>query len=161
MELLFVGHIKFSLIIVYLVQFISFKVGDIFKDGTNFSHRSHWLRGLRRRCATARLLRLWVRIPPGAWISVCCECCVLSDRGLCDGLIPRPEESYRLLCIVVCDLETSKMRRPWPTGGCWAKNKQPKKYISCNNVQWFSVILFNVLRLACSLTQLCQYKYIY
>jgi hypothetical protein len=24
------------------------------------------------------------------------ECCVLSDRGLCDELITRPEESYRL-----------------------------------------------------------------
>ena len=24
-----------------------------------------------------RLLRLWVRIPPGAWMSVFCECCVL------------------------------------------------------------------------------------
>ena len=36
---------------------------------------------------------------------VCCECCVLSDRGLCDGLITRPKESYRLWCVVVCDLE--------------------------------------------------------
>jgi len=27
---------------------------------------------------------------------VCCECCVLSGRGLCDELITRPEESYRL-----------------------------------------------------------------
>ena len=27
-----------------------------------------------------RLLRLWVRIPPGVWIFVCCECCVLSLR---------------------------------------------------------------------------------
>ena len=48
---------------------------------------------------------------------VCCECCVLSGRGLCDELITRPEESYRLWCVVVCDQETSKMRRPWPTGG--------------------------------------------
>jgi len=34
---------------------------------------------------------------------VCCECCVLSGRGLCDELITRPEESYRLgasLCVV-------------------------------------------------------------
>jgi len=37
----------------------------------------------------------------------CCECCVLSGRGLCDELIIRPEDSYRLLCVVVCDLETS------------------------------------------------------
>jgi hypothetical protein len=27
---------------------------------------------------------------------VCCACCVLSGRGLCDELITRPEESYRL-----------------------------------------------------------------
>ena len=53
-------------------------------------------RGLRRRSTTAGLLRLWVRIPPWAWMSVCCECCVLSGRGLCDALITRPEESYRL-----------------------------------------------------------------
>jgi hypothetical protein len=30
-----------------------------------------------------------------------------SGRGLCDELITRPEESYRLWCVVVCDLETS------------------------------------------------------
>ena len=37
------------------------------------------------------------------------ECRVLSGRGLCDELITRPEESYRLCCVVVCDLETSRM----------------------------------------------------
>jgi len=26
----------------------------------------------------------------GAWMYVCCECCVLSCRGLCDELITRP-----------------------------------------------------------------------
>ena len=39
---------------------------------------------------------------------VCCECCVLSGRGLCDELITRPEESYRLWCVVVYDLENLK-----------------------------------------------------
>ena len=58
--------------------------------------RSQWPRGLRRGSAAARLLGLWVRIPPGAWMSVSCECCVLSGRGLCVGLITRPEESYRM-----------------------------------------------------------------
>ena len=48
---------------------------------------------------------------------VCCECCVLSGRGLRDELITRPEESHRLRCVVVCDLETSRMRRPWPAFG--------------------------------------------
>ena len=38
---------------------------------------------------------------------VCCECRVLSGRGLCDELVTRPEESYRLWCVVVGDLETS------------------------------------------------------
>jgi hypothetical protein len=36
-----------------------------------------------------------------------CVCCVLSGRGLCDGLITRPEESYRLWRVVECDQETS------------------------------------------------------
>jgi hypothetical protein len=38
---------------------------------------------------------------------------VLSGRGLCDELITRPEESYRLCCVVVCDLETSRMGAPY------------------------------------------------
>ena len=52
------------------------------------------------------------KIPPGAWIFVCCECRVSSGRGLCDELITRPEESYRLCC-VVCDLETSRIGAPY------------------------------------------------
>jgi len=38
---------------------------------------------------------------------------VLSGRGVCDELITRPEESYRLWCVVVCDLETSRMGAPY------------------------------------------------
>ena len=30
----------------------------------------------------------------GAWMSVCCECCVLSGRSLCVGLIAHPEEYW-------------------------------------------------------------------
>ena len=51
--------------------------------------------------------------PTGAWIFVCCECRVLSGRGLCDELITRPEASYRLCCVVVCYLETSRMGAPY------------------------------------------------
>jgi len=76
--------------------------------------RSQWPLGLRHKSAVARLLRSWVWIPPGAWMFVCCECCVLSGRGLCDELITCPEEFYRLWCVIVCDLETSRMSRPWP-----------------------------------------------
>jgi hypothetical protein len=39
--------------------------------------RSQWPCGLRRGSAAARLLGLWVRIPPWARRSVCCDCCVL------------------------------------------------------------------------------------
>ena len=71
------------------------------------------------RSKAARPLRLWVWIPPGAWMVVFCECCVLSGRGLCDGLITRPEESYRPWRIVVCDQETLKMRRLKPATELW------------------------------------------
>jgi hypothetical protein len=52
---------------------------------------------------------------------VCCGCRVLSGRGLCEELITRPEESYRVRWVVVCDLEI------WPIGGCRARNKQTNK----------------------------------
>ena len=38
---------------------------------------------------------------------------MLSGRGLCDELITSPEESYRLCCVVVCDLETSRIGAPY------------------------------------------------
>ena len=38
---------------------------------------------------------------------------MLSGRGLCDELITRPGESYRLCCVVVCDLEISRMGAPY------------------------------------------------
>jgi hypothetical protein len=34
---------------------------------------------------------------------------MFSGRGLCDELATRPEEAYRLWCVVVCDLETSRI----------------------------------------------------
>jgi len=47
---------------------------------------------------------------------VCCEYCVFSGRGLCDGLIIRSEESYRLWCVVVWYQEISQARRLRPAG---------------------------------------------
>ena len=61
---------------------------------------------------------------PTGGMDVYCVCCVLSGRGLCDELISRPEESYRLWCVVVCDIETSLMRRPWPALGRSANKKE-------------------------------------
>jgi hypothetical protein len=45
--------------------------------------RSQWPRGLRDGTATARFLGLWVRIPPGVWMSVSCECSVYCHVGVC------------------------------------------------------------------------------
>ena len=43
---------------------------------------------------------------------------MLLGRGLCDGLITRPEKSYRLWRVVVCDLETPKEEAKSPLKGC-------------------------------------------
>ena len=53
-------------------------------------------RGLRRELAAARLLVFWVRIPLGLWLSISCECCVLSGTGFWVRLITHPEEPYRV-----------------------------------------------------------------
>jgi hypothetical protein len=59
-----------------------------------------------RRYAAVRFLGLRARIPPVSCMFVSCECCTMSGRGLCDGLITRPEESYRV-CVrtraIKCD----------------------------------------------------------
>jgi hypothetical protein len=59
---------------------------------------------------------------------------VLSGRGLCDELVTRPEESYRLWYVVVCDLETSRMRRPWPALGRSA-TKTNKQLLSLHKTE--------------------------
>jgi hypothetical protein len=42
---------------------------------------------------------------------------VLSGRGLCDELITRPENSYRIWCVVACDIKSSRMMRLWSALG--------------------------------------------
>ena len=86
---------------VLLYSFLCISVGSYTRG------RLQWPHGLRCRSAAARLLRLWVRIAPGVWMTVCCDCCVLLGRGLCEGLITCPEGFYRLWCIAERDLETS------------------------------------------------------
>ena len=54
-----------------------------------------------------------------------------------DELSARPEESYRLWCFVVCYLETSRMRRPWPALGRSATAKKKKK-------KWKIIILLSI-----------------
>jgi len=61
-----------------------------------FLNTRQWPRGLWDRSAE---IVVW---NPTGGMDVCSECCVLSSRGICDELITRPEESYRLWCDVVC-----------------------------------------------------------
>ena len=63
-----------------------------------FSSHSQWPRGLRCSSTAAGLLGLCVRNAPSAWVSVSCKRCLLLGRGICDGLIPHPGESYRVWC---------------------------------------------------------------
>jgi hypothetical protein len=108
-----------------------FVVSEIkrFPTGILIECRSQWLRGLRRGPATAHLLGLRVRIPLEAWMSVSCECCVLSGRGFCVGLTTRPEESYSLWCVWVWSWSVDDVKAlPWPTGGL--SNHGLKKIIS-------------------------------
>jgi hypothetical protein len=83
---------------------------------------------------------------------------VFSGRGLCGGLITRPEESYRLWRDVVCDHETSKNEEAKAryraventnTMGCNArktkKNKQGLIYRHISEEETSSHILINSL----------------
>jgi hypothetical protein len=66
-------------------------------------------------------------------------CCVLSGRGLCDDLITRSEESYRLWLVVVCDHEPSERgghSPPW--------SAEPEKII-LQRTQSFVVIKTGLL----------------
>ena len=76
--------------------------------------RFRWPHCLRRGSVETRLLGLQVRIPPTAWMFVPCECCVFSDKGLCNGLKTRPAESYRLcvsLSVIKCNNDPPHVQR--------------------------------------------------
>jgi hypothetical protein len=94
-DFLFIYHTPLQFFLNYCI-FIS----------TAYFSRSLWPRGLRRGSVATRLLGLRVRIPLMAWISFRFERCLLSVRGLRDGPIPRPEESYQMylsLSVIKCD----------------------------------------------------------
>ena len=64
-----------------------------------------------------------------------------TGRGLCDELITRPEESYRLWCVVVYDLETSRIGDPYDRN--WI--------LSCNVyvMSFLSPVHYQPVRLLC------------
>ena len=64
-----------------------------------------------------------------------CTCRVLSGRGLCDELITRSEESYRLWCVVVCDLENLKNEEAMTRVGSQRHRKKHGMYKPCYNLE--------------------------
>ena len=119
-------------------------------------HKPRWQCRLRRRSAAVRLLRLWVRIPLRAWLFVSCVCVLYKLRPL-----RRADHSFRgilpilcvcvcvyvcvceWVCLIVCDVETSTMRRSGhkliscATKRSWGNNEH------CKSLQW----LWEVLKL--------------
>jgi hypothetical protein len=92
---------------------------------TGVKCRSQWPCRLRRRSAASRLLSSWVQIPTGTWMFVCCECCVLSGKGLCK----RADNSSRVVLPTVvlrcvCSRNLMNEGGHGPLGGCRVKNKQ-------------------------------------
>jgi hypothetical protein len=71
---------------------------------TSVRRRSQWPGGLRRGSADARLLGLRIRIPPGAWMFVCCECfvcCQVEVSATGRSLVQRsPTDCGVLLCVM-------------------------------------------------------------
>jgi hypothetical protein len=98
--------------------------------------QSQWSRSPRRSSAAARLLRLWFRIPPGAWclsvvIVVCCQVEVSATSW---SLIQRSAtECVVSLCVI-------QKPRDWATEGCYVK-----KYIFLFIIYLFSFILVIII----------------
>jgi len=106
-------------------------------DREIFVGRSRWPRILRRGSAVPRLLGLRVRVSPGAWESVLCECRVLWGRGLCVGPITRLEESCWGWCVWV-----------------WSRNLEKEEalaYQGCRTIKK-SLILKMVIRMCVEVT---------
>jgi len=90
---------------------------------------------------------------------VFCECCVLSGRGVYDGPIPRPEESYRVfVCVSVCLSVIEEPHREGVGQLRLSNHKKDKRYMTVNNKiirkpSWsISCIFFGL-----SLQQLCNF----
>ena len=77
--------------------------------------RPQWPRGLRRGSAATRLLRLWVRIPPGheSLSVVSVVYCHVEVSATSWSLVQRSPVDCG---VSDCDREASIMRRPWPNG---------------------------------------------
>jgi hypothetical protein len=87
---------------------------------------------------------------------VYCECCVLSGRGLCDGPIPRPEESYRLWCVIAYDPDSLKKEADQDTPGVVESTEEEEYFWTFNQISF----VIDVPHVASDKAQICVY-YLY
>jgi hypothetical protein len=99
---------------VYVVSSI-----ESFKSDFYYRHEKLLPVSLAAQSKAARLLGWRARIPPAVLKFVSCECCVLSGRGLCVGLITCPTECG----VAEYDSEASILRCPWLISGRCAKKE--------------------------------------
>jgi hypothetical protein len=116
------------------------------------SGRSQWTRGLRRGSAAACLLRLWVRIPPGAWMSVSCwmlcvvrslRCADHSSRGVLPSVVWRCMWSKNLAheeALIHCGLLHQKMFLRKSDSIGWT-NTLPFSICSQSCVPWLRLLV--------------------
>ena len=87
---------------------------------------SQWPRGLRRRSTAARLLRLWVRMPSGTWMSVVSVvCCQVEVSATSWSLVQR---SPTVCLVSLCVIKKKQKPREWgggqdPLGGLSRQDK--------------------------------------
>ena len=73
------------------------------------------------------------------WDKEVCQLWVSSGSGLCDELIIRPEESYRMWSLIFCDLETLRTKRQWSALGRSATGK--KNTFKTRTQNWITILL--------------------
>ena len=112
-----------------------------------------WLYGLRCGSAVAHLQGLRFRIPPWAWMSLSCECWMLSERDVSASGRSLVQKSPTECDLSECDGEASIMRRSCPTRGCCIVEKINQnvhnlyKSFIVFSTKWRGKILYIMLQL--------------
>jgi hypothetical protein len=74
---------------------------------------SQWPCSLRHRSTAACLLRSWFRIPPVAWMFVCCVCCQVEVSATSWSLIQRSPTDCGASCVITKPHERGGHRPRW------------------------------------------------
>ena len=128
----------------------------VFSVCTFSYRRSQQPRDVGLGCAAARLLILWVQIPPVALMSVFIECCVLSGRFIyCHWPITSTEDSYRVSCVYVSAIPNLQNEEDLTGWGCRAKRK---KYLVSARIDPSLMVNFVFLAISDTETTLKLFK---